>query len=648
MKGIILSLDKHRVVLQAHPLLRRYFGQKRLIGVQIDRILENETHLSVLMEVIVKCEQHPGVMHTQPFPISWIRQEFKDLEIVENMTLFASTTDMGEDSITLLAVSPIDTVEKYYSLLRSKDELFARSIHVLKDMSLMLINEPSSKVAARKSVEMVRRLFNAQSVIIRLVKHGRLLEKYVSDGVPGEYLADHLEYEIGDVPVYQEALQTKQTIICEDIKAGFGQMYEDFWKFNHSKLVVVQPILSGKEVTGIFALNFDHQNQLMRESLDILENVVNEFNFILERGNNFMELLNTTEKMKSLNIAIVSTLSSAIETRDPYTKGHSERVATYAVEIARNMGWDDYELDRLRTAGLLHDVGKVGIPDGVLLKPNALNKNEFEIMKLHPEISAAIVSGIDSFGDLVPWVRYHHENLDGTGYPYGLKGNEIPLGSRVISVADAFDAMTSTRPYRKAMSLDRVFDIMRTGAGIQWDGDIIEVALNCLEVIEQKEGTEYHIPELLNDFRKRIFNTNLMDGLYLYTFLYDQMHKYIQEDSGFTLGVISLYEYLGEHPSNERKEALDVLIEIVKKHAHFPVQVGRYSYYQILLLAPKLDKSFMRKLLNRILMEFFQKSNLYFTSDALSYPNDSDSVDQMVSDILSRVDGKKDHQKESA
>lgn len=648
MKGIILTLDNQGVVLQAHPLLRRYFGQKRLIGIEIQRVLEQEVHLSGLLDVIRQCEESPGVVHSMDFPVTWIRQEFKDLEVDTNMVLSASRVLLGEEALTFLSVSPIDTLEKYYALIRSKDELFARSIHVLKDLSLMLINEPSSKVAARKSIEMVRILFNAQSVIIRLVKHGRLLEKYVSDGIPGDYLSQHLEYEIADIPIYQEALQTRQPVICEDIKAGFGAHYHDFWKANHSKLVVVQPILSGNQVTGLFALNFDHHNELMRESLDILENVVNEFNFILERGNNFMELLNTTERMKSLNVEIVSTLSSAIETRDPYTRGHSERVATYAVEIARNMGWDDYELDRLRTAGLLHDVGKVGIPDGVLLKPNALNKNEFEIMKLHPEISAAIVSGIESFGDLVPWVRYHHESLDGSGYPYGLRGNEIPLGARVIAVADAFDAMTSTRPYRRAMPLDRVFDIMRTGAGIQWDGEIIDVALNCLEIIEQRDGSEYHIPELLNDFRKRIFNTNLMDGLYLYTFLYDQMHRYAMEGSGFTLGAISLYDYLGEHPSGERKEALNTLIEIVKKHAHFPVQVGRYSYYQVLLLAPMLDKAFMRKLLNRILMEFFQVSNLYFTTQSVSYPEDSESVDQLISVLLSTLEGKKDQAQELA
>ncbi len=638
MKGIILTLDKKRSVLQAHPLLRRYFGQKRVVGVAFNRLLEGEKSLNALISIVDEMEANPDQVVKHKFPIEWIRQEFSDLDIEDEITLHGRYVTMEEDSFFILFVKPIDAIEKYYSLLRSKDELFARSIHVLKDMSLMLINEPSSKVAARKSIEMVRKLFNSQSVIIRLLKHGRILEKYVSDGVPGEYLSKHLELEIRDVPVFQQAMEEKNTVICDDLEKGFGKIYKDFIQHHHSKLVVVQPIMTGNEVSGIFALNFDHHNQLMRESLDILQNVVNEFNFILERGNNFLELLNTTEKLKSLNITIVSSLSSAIETRDPYTKGHSERVATYAVEIARNMGWDDYELDRLRTAGTLHDVGKVGIPDGVLLKPNALNKNEFEIMKLHPEISAAIVSGIENFGELVPWVRYHHESLDGSGYPYGLKGNEIPMGARIIAVADAFDAMTSTRPYRKAMPLDQVFDIMRAGAGIQWDGDVIEIALGCLEVVDQTVSTEYHIPELLNDFRKRIFNTNLMDGLYLYTFLYEQMQHYIKEESSFTVGVISLYDYLGEHPSDDRKQALNTLIEIVKKHAHYPVQVGRYSYYQILLLAPMLDKSFMRKLLNKILIEFFQQSNLYFTSQALAYPEEGGSVDQLMDHLMASLE----------
>ncbi len=145
----------------------------------------------------------------------------------------------------------------------------------------------------------------------------------------------------------------------------------------------------------------------------------------------------------------IKTLAAAIDAKDPYTRGHSERVTEYSLTIARELGLSQEELDNLENAALLHDIGKIGIKDEILQKPGELTDKEFEIMKLHPEFGAKIIEQIPKLKPSIAGVRYHHERLDGSGYPMGLKGNEIPLQARIIAVADAFDAMTTERPYQK-------------------------------------------------------------------------------------------------------------------------------------------------------------------------------------------------------
>ena len=149
-------------------------------------------------------------------------------------------------------------------------------------------------------------------------------------------------------------------------------------------------------------------------------------------------------------------LAAAIDAKDPYTRGHSERVKDYTMVIGRSLGFSAAELERLEIAALLHDVGKIGIDDRIL-RNRIYTPDEFEIMKTHPDKGAAILAQIEQLRDIIPGMRAHHENYDGSGYPQGLKGEEIPLLGRVITVADTFDAMTTDRPYQKAFTLEFAF-----------------------------------------------------------------------------------------------------------------------------------------------------------------------------------------------
>ena len=172
--------------------------------------------------------------------------------------------------------------------------------------------------------------------------------------------------------------------------------------------------------------------------------------------------------------SVVRALTSAIDAKDPYTCGHSDRVARISVRLAKELGCDSEVLHTLYMAGLLHDIGKIGINDAVLCKPGKLTDEEFEHIKQHPELGYRILADIQQLASVLPAVLHHHEQWDGGGYPFRLAGEQIPLIARIVAVADAYDAMTSDRPYRKGMPVEKVDGIFRSGAGRQWDGRVIE------------------------------------------------------------------------------------------------------------------------------------------------------------------------------
>jgi len=174
--------------------------------------------------------------------------------------------------------------------------------------------------------------------------------------------------------------------------------------------------------------------------------------------------------------SVVRALTSAIDAKDPYTCGHSDRVARLAVCLARQLGCDLEDLNTIYLSGLLHDIGKIGIDDNVLRKPGALTPAEFEHIKTHPDLGCRILDGVKELDKVMPVVRHHHEAWNGAGYPAGLKAEETPFLARIVAVADSIDAMSSDRPYRKGMSDEKLDAILRDGAGKQWDPKIVEAA----------------------------------------------------------------------------------------------------------------------------------------------------------------------------
>ena len=193
------------------------------------------------------------------------------------------------------------------------------------------------------------------------------------------------------------------------------------------------------------------------------------------------ELSDTYEKLERAYLDSVQTLRYTVEAKDPYTRGHSDRVSAYSVLIGKYLGLSETDLRTLEVGGLFHDIGKIGIPDRILLKETKLTDDEYSEIKNHPSIGAHILCNAAIFQDIIPIVKHHHERYDGRGYPGQLKGEDIPYMARIAAVADTFDAMTSKRTYRDALPLEAVRAEIEKCSGTQFDPEIAKVFLDILD-----------------------------------------------------------------------------------------------------------------------------------------------------------------------
>jgi putative nucleotidyltransferase with HDIG domain len=174
-------------------------------------------------------------------------------------------------------------------------------------------------------------------------------------------------------------------------------------------------------------------------------------------------------------------LSCVVEARDLYTDKHMKDIAEYSVSIAKKLGLSDDDIENIRKAALLHDIGKISVPDHILMKPGKLSEEEMEVIKKHPSNGAKIIEPVEPLKHAKNIIEHHQECFDGTGYPEGLRGKDIPLGARIVAVADAFGAMTTNRPYRKALTVGEAVKELKKCAGTQFDPQLVEVFISILE-----------------------------------------------------------------------------------------------------------------------------------------------------------------------
>jgi putative nucleotidyltransferase with HDIG domain len=226
-------------------------------------------------------------------------------------------------------------------------------------------------------------------------------------------------------------------------------------------------------------------HRVSREQRELIKKVSGEYERLRKREKlldtvvreRTKELETAYLKLKAANRQALLGLAEAIEAKDPYTKGHCGRVAAYAMALARECHYPEAELESLEFAAFLHDIGKIGIRDAVLLKPGPLDEEEWKHMKIHPEVGYEIASKIDMLKPTMAAIRNHHERWDGRGYPDGLAAENIPLSARVVCLADAFDAMATDRPYKRALTLEECGVAITKSRGVQFDPQLVDLFL---------------------------------------------------------------------------------------------------------------------------------------------------------------------------
>jgi putative nucleotidyltransferase with HDIG domain len=249
-------------------------------------------------------------------------------------------------------------------------------------------------------------------------------------------------------------------------------------------IIVVIAFLAAKKITypidlltraarSIAQRDFSQRAEV-RDRTEIGE-LAETFNHMAEDIQRYISNLEmASEQNRHLFMDSIEMIAAAVDAKDPYTKGHSGRVASYSVILARELGLPDEEVDKIRVAAILHDVGKIGIEDRVLKKPGVLTNEEFEIMQRHTVMGYEIVRQVKQLTEMLPGIRWHHEALNGRGYPDGVRGDELPLMVRIIAVADTFDAITTDRPYQVGSEFAKAVEILRKQAGSKYDPIVVD------------------------------------------------------------------------------------------------------------------------------------------------------------------------------
>jgi HD-GYP domain-containing protein (c-di-GMP phosphodiesterase class II) len=311
-------------------------------------------------------------------------------------------------------------------------------------------------------------------------KETNMLEIVAAKGLPEEVLKNtHIPIGEG---IAGKVAEEGEPIFCEDIEKDERFLKESNERYTSRSFISV-PLIVQDRVIGVLNVN----NKESREKFD--EKDLRLLTILADQSAMTIENAELYKHMQDTYLGTIQTLARAIDAKDPYTKGHSDRVTRYAVEIAREMKLSESMIRNIEYAALIHDIGKIGIQETILTKKGKLSETEFEILKMHPLIGESIITPVKFLNGIAPLILYHHESFDGKGYLEGLRGEGIPLGARIIGVADAFDAMTSDRPYRKALTKEEAIKELERESGKRFDPQVVRTFLRVLEKKELlKEG----------------------------------------------------------------------------------------------------------------------------------------------------------------
>lgn len=379
----------------------------------------------------------------------FLMKPFTPKELVETVTDALRKSHIAKENIKLKALLPLFEVNKRLlselNIERLMDIIVGEASKYTgaERASLMLLNKDEGSLSLKASIGVA--IDPAETVKIRS-----------GEGIAGR-VAENM------------------TPLLLDERMDLDPALQDMMNKREIRSALCMPIIIKGELLGVLNLaKVTEGRPFTHSDMEMVSVLCGQAGIAIENARLY-------EKVEGSYIGIIATLASTIEARDPNTAGHAIRMAEYCRSIAVELGISDHVVETVYRAALLHDIGKIGIPDHILLKLSSLTDDEYRIMKGHPDIGVKILEGIEDFMEVGSIIRHHHEYYDGNGYPSGLSGEDIPLGSRIIAVADAFEAMTTTmRPYRKAVQPAEAVEELTRMSGIQFDPKVVKAFVTVL------------------------------------------------------------------------------------------------------------------------------------------------------------------------
>lgn len=351
-----------------------------------------------------------------------------------------------------------------------------RQAKALMELSVLVNSTLDTREIRKRAIEAATCLVNAETGSLLLVDRetGELFFE-VALGEKGSALKE-IRLAKGQ-GIAGWVAETGESLIVHDV-ASDPRFFKgaDAKSTFRTRNIICVPVKTKENILGVLQAINKNEGSFDDEDREGLSALANQVAIAIENANLYEELRETFYETSQA-------LAETIEKRDPYTGGHTQRVMHYSVGIGRAMGLLPKEMERLKLAAILHDIGKIGIPDNILLKNDRLNADETSKMNQHTAYGSEILGNVKKLRDIIPGVRGHHEKYDGTGYPDHLKGNDIDPIARIIAVADTYDAMTTDRPYRKALSMQTAIDELKKCSGGQFDGDVVEHFVRVLPEI---------------------------------------------------------------------------------------------------------------------------------------------------------------------
>lgn len=465
----VLIVDDEKSICDILNQFLKRQGYKTLVARSAEEAIEILTNSPV--DMVLTDIKMPGLSGVDL--VKWIKERNKHLPVI--LTTGFPTLDTAIEALKLGAydylTKPFHLEEIGEKIRRS---LLSRKLEEENILfsSLVSLHEVTRVLASTHDPNELNRTF--LDYCTKLIKADGGALSFFENSTHDLFLREFVGLQFG--PEFYERETNKQ--IAMQLLSADGPLLWPSTETNsqYSQLVpaeiesmIMFVLRTPKRIIGVLTLiRANHSQPFSDLDLEII-------NVLASQASIAIENVRLYQNIRDNYLKTIRGFALAVEAKDRYTHGHSENVMKYTIVLAKKLGLSDTEIEQVKYAGLLHDIGKIGVPELILNKPGKLTDEEFEEIKKHPELGARIIADVPFLKSLVPLVLHHHEFFNGSGYPQGIAGNDIPLGARILCVCDAFEAMTSDRPYRQAMPFEKALSILEQNKQKQFDPAIVDL-----------------------------------------------------------------------------------------------------------------------------------------------------------------------------